>query len=172
MTSSNDLKRLKKKKKKKKKFPLMKRDKISYYKLIDPVYKITRVNIIANNSNGNSSLMTKDLCEHFNSKKDLWMIYNNQLDLLKNKLMKELAGFITLTLIFFILIFFSFNLLSNQKYSFIPIADVFTITFLVILVVFWILKILAVNKAIKKEFILDNRMVKLFIFYKIANNNI
>ena len=156
----------------KKKFPLMKRDKISYYKLMDPVYKITRVNIIANNSIGNSSLMTKDLCEHFNSKKDLWMIYNNQLDLLKNKLMKELAGFITLTLIFFILIFFSFNLLSNQKYSFIPIADVFTITFLVILVVFWILKILAVNKAIKKEFILDNKMVKLFIFYKIANNNV
>ena len=86
--------------------------------------------------------------------------------------MKELGVFLGLTCVFFVLIFFNFNLLSNQKYSFIPIADVFVITFLVIFVIFWILKILSVNQAIKKEFILDKKLVKLIIFYKLANNNI
>ena len=156
----------------KNKFSSMKRNKINYYKLIDPVYKNPHVNIIINNENGKNILMTKDLCEHFNNRKDLLLIYNNNLEQLKNKLIKELSGFIVLTTIFFVLIFFSFNLLSNQKYSFIPIADVFTITFLIIFDIFWILKISAVNQAIKKEFIVDKKFVKLFIFYKIANNNI
>ena len=156
----------------KNKFSSMKRNKINYYKLIDPVYKNPHVNIIINNENGKNILMTKDLCEHFNNRKDLLLIYNNNLEQLKNKLIKEFSGFIVLTTIFFVLIFFSFNLLSNQKYSFIPIADVFTITFLIIFDIFWILKISAVNQAIKKEFIVDKKFVKLFIFYKIANNNI
>ena len=156
----------------KSKFAIMKRNKINYYKLMDPVYKTLHVNIIINNESGKNILMTKDLCEHFINKKDLLMIYNNNLENLKYKLKKELSGFIVLTTIFFVLIFFSFNLLSNQKYSFIPIADVFAITFLIIFDIFWILKIMAVNKAIKKEFIADKKFVKLFIFYKIANNNI
>jgi len=156
----------------KNKFSSMKRNKINYYKLIDPVFKNPHVNIIINNENGKNILMTKDLCEHFNNRKDLLLIYNNNIEQLKNKLIKELSGFIVLTTIFFVLIFFSFNLLSNQKYSFIPIADVFTITFLIIFDIFWILKISAVNQAIKKEFIVDKKFVKLFIFYKIANNNI
>ena len=154
----------------KNKFSLMKRNKISYYKLTDPVYLTPHMNIITNNEK--NSLMTKDLCEHFNSKSDLLLIYNNELDKLKNNLMKELGVFLGLTCVFFVLIFFNFNLLSNQKYSFIPIADVFVITFLVIFVIFWILKILSVNQAIKKEFILDKKLVKLIIFYKLANNNI
>ena len=154
----------------KNKFALMKRNKISYYKLTDPVYLTPHMNIITNNEK--NSLMTKDLCEHFNSKNDLLLIYNNELDKLKNNLMKELGVFLGLTCVFFVLIFFNFNLLSNQKYSFIPIADVFVITFLVIFVIFWILKILSVNQAIKKEFILDKKLVKLIIFYKLANNNI
>ena len=154
----------------KNKFALMKRNKISYYKLTDPVYLTPHMNIITNNEK--NSLMTKDLCEHFNSKSDLLLIYNNELDKLKSNLMKELGVFLGLTCVFFVLIFFNFNLLSNQKYSFIPIADVFVITFLVIFVIFWILKILSVNQAIKKEFILDKKLVKLIIFYKLANNNI
>ena len=154
----------------KNKFALMKRNKINYYKLTDPVYDTTHVNIITNNEK--NALMTKDLCEHFNSKNALIWIFNGELDKLKNKLMKELAIFVLLTIVFFVLIFFNFNLLSNQKYSFIPIADVFTITILVIFVIFWFLKILIVNQAINKEFIIDKKFVKLYIFYKLANNNI
>ena len=154
----------------KNKFALMKRNKINYYKLTDPVYDTTHVNIITNNEK--NALMTKDLCEHFNSKNALIWIFNGELDKLKNKLKKELAIFVLLTIVFFVLIFFNFNLLSNQKYSFIPIADVFTITILVIFVIFWFLKILIVNQAINKEFIIDKKFVKLYIFYKLANNNI
>ena len=154
----------------KSKFSLMKRNKINYYKLTDPVYDTIHVNIIT--SNDKNSLMTKDLCEHFNNKKTLIMIYNDELNEIKKKLMKELLVFLVLTVVFFVLIFFNFNLLSNQKYSFIPIADVFTITILIIFVIFWFLKILIVNQAIKKEFIIDKKFVKLYIFYKLANNNI
>ena len=154
----------------KSKFSLMKRDKINYYKLNDPVYDKPHVNIII--SNDKNSLMTKDLCEHFNNKKTLIMIYNDELNEIKKKLMKELLVFLVLTVVFLVLIFFNFNLLSNQKYSFIPIADVFTITCFVILVIFWILKISTVNKAINKEFVVDKKLVKLFIFYKLANDNL
>ena len=96
----------------KNKFSSMKRNKINYYKLIDPVYKNPHVNIIINNENGKNILMTKDLCEHFNNRKDLLLIYNNNLEQLKNKLIKELSGFIVLTTIFFVLIFFIFNIIS------------------------------------------------------------
>ena len=154
----------------KSKFSLMKRNKINYYKLTDPVYDKPHVNIII--SNEKNSLMTKDLCEHFNNKDTLVMIYNEQLNEIKKKLVKELLVFLILTVVFCVLIFFNFNLLSNQKYSFIPIADVFTITCLVIFVIFWVLKISAVNKAINKEFVIDKKLVKLFIFYKLANDNL
>ena len=156
--------------KQKNKFSMMKLNKISYYKLTDPVYNTPHVNIIINTDR--NSLKTKDLCGHFNNKKDLIMIYNNDLENIKKSLMKELIGFIILTLVFIVLIFFNFNLLSNQKFSFIPIADVFVITCLVIFVIFWILKIWAINQAIKREFIVDKNLVKLIVFYKLANNNI
>ena len=156
--------------KQKNKFSMMKLNKISYYKLTDPVYNTPHVNIIINTDR--NSLKTKDLCGHFNNKKDLIMIYNNDLENIKKSLRKELIGFIILTLVFIVLIFFNFNLLSNQKFSFIPIADVFVITCLVIFVIFWILKIWAINQAIKREFIVDKNLVKLIVFYKLANNNI
>ena len=149
--------------KQKNKFSMMKLNKISYYKLTDPVYNTPHVNIIINTDR--NSLKTKDLCGHFNNKKDLIMIYNNDLENIKKSLMKELIGFIILTLVFIVLIFFNFNLLSNQKFSFIPIADVFVITCLVIFVIFWILKIWAINQAIKREFIVDKNLVKLIVFY-------
>ena len=152
-------------------FSTMKKNKINYYKLTDPVYNVEHVNIIPNtNEIVNNSLMTKDLCEHFNRKDDLMMIYQGQLEILKDKLMKKIIMGLFLSFIFFVLILYSFKLLANQKYSFIPITDIFIITFLLILVIFWILKIIALNKVIEKEYILDKKLVKLFIFYKLVNN--
>ncbi len=157
----------------KKNFDLMKRDKINYYKIKNPVYNVEHINIIPNTSQVViNSIKTKDLCEHFNGKKDLMMIYNDNLELLKKKILRKIIIGLFLCFIFFVLILYSFKLLGNQKYSFIPIADVFTITFLIILVIFWILKIIALNKAIYNEFIIDKKFVKLFIFYKIFNNYI
>ena len=90
----------------KKKIEIMKRNKINYYKITDPVYKIEHVNIFANtNIRIKNSRNTKDLCEHFNNKKDLLMIYNNDLHLLKRKLIKELSLFILLSIVFLVLIF-------------------------------------------------------------------
>ena len=154
-------------------FDLMKRNKINYYKIKNPVYDIEHINIIPNTSEVvKNSIKTKDLCEHFNDKNDLMMIYNGNLEILKNKLMKKIIIGLFLCLIFFIFIFYSFQFLANQKISFIPISDIFIITFLVILVILWILKIIVLNKAIYKEYIIDKKLVKLFIFYKIVNKYI
>ena len=155
----------------KSKFNFMKRNKINYYKIKDPVYDTEHVNIIANtNENIHNSVKTKDLCEHFNKRSDLLMIYNGNLELLKKKLLKKIIIGTFLSLIFFIFIIFSFQLLANQKYSFIPIGDVFILTILIILVIFWIFKINTLNKSIEKDYIIDNKLVRLFIFYKTINN--
>ena len=157
----------------KKNFDLMKRNKINYYKIKDPVYKVEHINIIPNtNKNLNDSILTKDLCDHFNSKNDLILIYNGNLELLKKKLMEKIIIGIFLCFLFFSIILYSFKLLANEKYSFIPIGDAFILTFMIILVIFWILKIIAVNKVIEKKYNLDKKLVKLFIFYKRINNHI
>ena len=154
-------------------FDLMKRNKINYYKINDPVYNVEHVNIIPNTSEIiHNSLMTKDLCEHFNNKNDLMMIYNGNLELLKKKIMRKIIIGLFLCFIFFVLILCSFQLLANQKLSFIPIGDVFALTFMIILVVFWTLKIVTINKGIEKEYIIDKKLVKLFIFYKQINKHI
>ncbi len=154
-------------------FDLMKRDKINYYKINNPVYNTEHINILPNtNEVVKNSIKTKDLCEHFYSKKDLMMIYNGDLEILKKKTMRKIIVGLFLCFIFFVLILYSFKFLADQKVSFIPISDIFIITFLVILVIFWILKINALNKAIYKEYIVDKKLVKLFIFYKIVNNYI
>ena len=157
----------------KKNFDLMKRNKINYYKIKDPVYKVEHINIIPNtNKNLNDSILTKDLCDHFNSKNDLILIYNGNLESLKKKLMEKIIIGIFLCFLFFSIILYSFKLLANEKYSFIPIGDAFILTFMIILVIFWILKIIAVNKVIEKKYNLDKKLVKLFIFYKRINNHI
>ena len=66
--------------------------------------------------------------------------------------MKKIIIGAFLCLIFFVLILYSFQLLANQKYSFIPIGDVFILTILVILVIFWILKVNTLNKGIEKGY--------------------
>ena len=91
-------------------FDLMKKNKINYYKLNDPVYKVEHINIIPNtNEIINNSIMTKDLCEHFNKKDDLMMIYNGNLGELKNKLMKKIILGLFLCIIFFVLILYNLN---------------------------------------------------------------
>ena len=67
-------------------FDLMKRDKINYYKINNPVYNTEHINILPNtNEVVKNSIKTKDLCEHFYSKKDLMMIYKGDLEILKKK---------------------------------------------------------------------------------------
>ena len=62
----------------------MKRNKINYYKINDPVYKLEHINIFQNtNEIINNSISTKELCEHFNNKSDLMIVYHENLELLK-----------------------------------------------------------------------------------------
>ena len=82
------------------------------------------------------------------------MIYHGNLELLKKTIMKNTIIGLFLCFIFFVLFFYSFKLLSNEKYSFIPIGDVLALTFmiiLVILVIFWTLEIITPKKAIEKR---------------------
>ena len=81
-------------------FNTIKKKKINYFKLTDPVFNVEHININTNEII-NNSLMTKDLCNHFNRKDDLMMIYQGKLELLKNKLMKKIIMGLFLKFYFF-----------------------------------------------------------------------
>ena len=55
--------------------------------------------------------------------------------------------------------------------SFIPITLVFVLTLLIIIIALYYLKLRALRKAIKGEFELDKKFVKLFIYLKTFNND-
>jgi hypothetical protein len=64
----------------------------------------------------------------------------------------------------------TFEYFSEQKYSFIPITDIFFLTALIIVIILFLLKLNALNKVIDGEFELDKKMVKLVIFAKMKNS--
>ena len=107
---------------------------------------------------------------HFITYKALFLIYNGELKSLK-KIVKAIvilsAGG---SLFCFILLLYTFEYLSEQKYSFIPISVIFLLTALIIAIILFLLKLNALNKVINGEFELDRKMVKLLIFAKMKNN--
>ena len=98
------------------------------------------------------------------------MIYKGEL----KELTKLLKGVIiicsSLSLFSFLILLYTFEYLSQQKYSFIPITDLFVITALIIVIILFYLKLKALNRVLDGEFELDTKMVKLFIFGKMKNS--
>ena len=156
----------------KKEFDLLKKDNVNYYKVFDPVYDRKYVNIISNTDEFNSknSVKTKDFLNHFFSYRALFLIYNGELKELK-KILKAVIIICSACCLFSVLLLlYTFELLSEQKYSFIPITDLFVITALIITIILFYLKLKALNRVLDGEFELDTKMVKLFIFAKMKNN--
>ena len=115
-------------------------------------------------------MKTKDFLNHFISYRFLFLIYNGELLTLKKILKAIVILSLALSLLSFILLLYTFEYLSEQKYSFIPIADIFLLTTLIITIILFLLKLNALNKVIDGEFELDKKMVKLVIFSKMKNN--
>ena len=153
-------------------FEKMKKENINYYKLYDPVYDRKYVSIISNTDeyNQKNSVLTKDFLSHFISYRALFLIYNGDLKLLRKFLKSVIILSSILCLFSFLVLLYTFEFLSEQKYSFIPITDIFVITGLVIIIILFFLKLNALNRVIDGEFELDTKMVKLFIFAKMKNN--
>ena len=153
-------------------FDKMKKENINFYKLYDPVYERKYVGIIPNTDeiNPKNSVKTKDFLNHFISYRFLFLIYNGELLTLKRILKAIVILSLALSLFSFILLLYTFEYLSEQKYSFIPIADLFLLTTLIITIILFLLKLNALNKVIDGEFELDKKMVKLVIFSKMKNN--
>ena len=153
-------------------FEKMKKENINYYKLYDPVYDRKYVSIISNTDeyNQKNSVLTKDFLSHFISYRALFLIYNGDLKLLRKILKSVIILSSILCLFSFLVLLYTFEFLSEQKYSFIPITDIFVITGLVIIIILFFLKLNALNRVIDGEFELDTKMVKLFIFAKMKNN--
>ena len=153
-------------------FEKMKKENINYYKLYDPVYERKYVSIIPNTDefNPKNSVQTKDFLDHFISYKALFLIYNGDLKTLRKILKAVIILSSAFCLFSFILLLYTFEYLSEQKYSFIPITDIFVLTTLFIIIILFILKLKALNKVMDGEFELDKKMVKLFIFSKMKNN--
>ena len=120
--------------------------------------------------NPKNSVKTKDFLNHFISYRFLFLIYNGELLTLKRILKAIVILSLALSLFSFILLLYTFEYLSEQKYSFIPITDLFLLTALIITIILFLLKLNALNKVIDGEFELDKKMVKLVIFSKMKNN--
>ena len=153
-------------------FEKMKKENINYYKLYDPVYERKYVSIIPNTDeyNPKNSVQTKDFLNHFITYRALFLIYNGELNSLKKILKAVIILSSALSFFSFIVLLYTFEYLSVQKYSFIPITDIFILTALIIIIILFFLKLNALNKVINGEFELDKKMVKLFIFSKMKNN--
>jgi hypothetical protein len=150
----------------------LKKDNVNYYKVFDPVYDRKYVNVIPNTDefNAKNSVKTKDFLSHFFSYRALFLIYNGELKQLK-KILKAVIIICSACCLFSVLLLlYTFELLSEQKYSFIPITDLFVITALIIAIILFYLKLKALNRVLDGEFELDTQMVKLFIFAKMKNN--
>jgi Na+/melibiose symporter-like transporter len=153
-------------------FELMKKDNVNYYKIYDPVYETKYISVIPNTDEFNvkNSIKTKDFLNHFISYRFLFLIYKGELKELKKILKAVIVICSALGMISILILLYTFEYLSEQKYSFIPITDLFVITALVIIIILFYLKLKALNRVLDGEFELDNRLVKLFIFAKMKNN--
>ena len=111
-------------------FEKMKKENINYYKLYDPVYDRKYVSIISNTDeyNQKNSVLTKDFLSHFISYRALFLIYNGDLKLLRKILKSVIILSSILCLFSFLVLLYTFEFLSEQQYSFIPITDIFVIT--------------------------------------------
>ena len=153
-------------------FEHMKKSNVNYYKIYDPVYDRKYVNFISNTDefDANNSIKTKDFLSHFYSYRFLFLIYKGELKELKKILQAVIILCSAFGFFSFLILLYTFEYLSEQKYSFIPITDIFVLTAFIIAIILFILKLNALNKVINGEFELDKKMVKLFIFAKMKNN--
>ena len=146
----------------------MKKNNINYYKIYEPEYDCKYVNIIPNTDEFNvkNSVKTKDFLSHIFSCGALFLIYNGELKELKKLLKAVIILCSALCLFSFIILLYTFEYLSLQKYIFIPINDLFVFTALFITIILFYLKLITLNKVIDGEFELDTKMVKFIIFLK------
>ena len=86
----------------------------------------------------------------------------------------RVKAIILISLICFVLslvtLFYSFDFLSDQKYSFIPITAVFLISLSLIAIALYIIKYRVITSAIEGEIRIDKRLLKLIIYQKINND--
>ena len=140
--------------------------KYNYYKIIDPIYKRKHINIITYTQ---KERMTKRLSDHFNSLYNLSLIYNGKLKQIQNKVKAIILGSIIIFVVSLVTMFYTFPLLSDQKYSFIPITSVFLISFSLITIALFMIKYRVIKEALVGEVEIDKKLLKLIIYQKIKN---
>ena len=138
-----------------------------YYKIMDPVYRRSHINIVIKTE---EERLTKNLADHFGNVEHLVMIYNGQLDKIANKM----KGTILITFVMFIgglvLLFYTFGFLSDQKFSFIPITALFLISFMLIYIALYFMKFQELKKAMNEEYKINQKMMRLIIYMKVKND--
>ena len=144
----------------------LKNGNLDFYKIKDPVFKRSHFNIIINNDNQRE---TKNLCNHFGKINDLINIYNGELVYLQNKIKAIILINCVILVFALVTIFYSFDLLSDQKYSFIPITDVFIISVCLIIIALYTIKSKILGKAIEGNIVIDRKFLKLLIYVEMKN---
>ena len=145
----------------------LKSSNIEFYKINDPVYKRSHYNIIINNE---AQRETKDLFDHFGKTNDWLSIYNGDLVYLQNKIKAtNLISFVILVASI-VTVLYSFDFLSDQKYSFIPITAVFVISVCLICIALYTIKSKILGKAIEGKINIDKKFLKLLIYVGMKNS--
>ena len=149
------------------KIEYLKSSNVEFYKINDPVYKRSHFNIIINND---IQRETKNLADHFGNTGDLISIYNGELVYTQNKI----KAIILISFVFLIggsvTLFYSFEFLSDQKYSFIPISAVFAVAICLIVIALYSIKCKILGEAIDGKINIDKKFLKMLIYVKMKND--
>ena len=97
------------------------------------------------------------------------LIYNGDLNYVQNKIKAVILISIVFLISGFITVFYSFNCLSDQKYSFIPISAVFAIAISLIVISLYTIKMKILGKAIEGKIDIERKFLKLLIYVKKKN---
>ena len=100
----------------------------------------------------------------------IWYIYNGDCYYLRAKVLAVLISSGIVFLLSVITLLYSFDFLSNQGLSFIPITSLFLISFCVVFFLIYLMKLFKLKKYLQGEIEMNNKFFKLLIYQKIINS--
>lgn len=142
------------------KVPEMK-ERVDYYKVNNPIYNTTHIQIFCKNENQKHS---KIVADHFYDLEYLNLILKGDYSEIKKTLIKLVICFFVVFVIFFVVLIFTFKYLEIKSLSLIPIFSLFIVTISLLMLLINIARYIVISKVINKEYIIDEKYIMLYIY--------
>jgi hypothetical protein len=142
------------------KVPEMK-ERVDYYKIHNPIYNTTHIQIFCKNQNQKHS---KIVADHFYDLEYLNLILKGDYCQIKKTLIKLILCFFGVFVFFFVLLIFTFKYLETKSLSLIPIFSLFIVTISLLMLLINIARYIEISKVINKEYIIDEKYIMLYIY--------